>query len=87
MVRGLDYYTGMVFEMKYPYGENVFDILGGGRYDHVISELGGKDIPAVGYACGIERILSIMKEEDVEIITKPLSEIFVLGMSKKRSLM
>ncbi|MFW5871592.1 MAG: histidine--tRNA ligase [bacterium] len=83
LVRGLDYYTGMVFEVKYPYLGNVLDILGGGRYDHVIAELGGKDIPAVGYACGIERILSIMKEEEVEIKTKPLSEIFVLGMCKE----
>jgi len=80
LVRGLDYYTGMVFEVKYPYNDIVLDILGGGRYDYVISELGGKDIPAVGYACGIERILSIMKEEEVEIKVEPLSEIFVLGM-------
>ena len=80
LVRGLDYYTGMVFEVKYPYADTVLDILGGGRYDHVISELGGKDIPAVGYACGIERILAIMKEEEVEIKIKPISEIFVLGM-------
>ena len=83
LVRGLDYYTGMVFEVKYPFADTVLDILGGGRYDHVISELGGKEIPAVGYACGIERILSIMKEEDVEIKTKPISEIFVLGMCEE----
>jgi histidyl-tRNA synthetase len=83
LVRGLDYYTGMVFEVKYPFSDTVLDILGGGRYDHIISELGGKDIPAVGYACGIERILSIMKEEEVEINIKPLSEIFVLGMGEE----
>ncbi len=83
LVRGLDYYTGMVFEVKYPYADTVLDILGGGRYDHVISELGGKDIPAVGYACGIERILAIMKEEEVEIKIKPISEIFVLGMCEE----
>ncbi len=83
LVRGLDYYTGMVFEVKYPYADTILDILGGGRYDHVIVELGGKDIPAVGYACGIERILSIMKEEEVEIKIKPISEVYILGMCEE----
>jgi histidyl-tRNA synthetase len=80
LVRGLDYYTGMVFEVKYPYKDTVFDVLGGGRYDGVVAELGGKNTPAVGYACGIERLLSIMQEEDVDISRKPLSEVYVLGM-------
>ena len=83
LVRGLDYYTGMVFEVKYPYQDGILDILGGGRYDSVIEELGGKSVPAVGYACGIERILAIMKEQDVEIQIKPLAEVFVLGMCQE----
>ncbi|HOX65946.1 MAG TPA: ATP phosphoribosyltransferase regulatory subunit, partial [Thermotogota bacterium] len=41
LVRGLDYYTGIVFEVKYPFKETVFDLLGGGRYDQVIEQLGG----------------------------------------------
>lgn len=56
LARGLDYYTGMIFEVSVPeYGTN--SLAGGGRYDKLIGQLGGIDIPAVGIAFGFDRIV------------------------------
>ena len=57
LVRGLDYYTKTAFELKYvPLGAQSA-VLGGGRYDGLIEECGGKSTPAVGFATGLERVL------------------------------
>ncbi len=80
LVRGLDYYTGTVFEVKHPFKDTVFDVLGGGRYDGVVRELGGKQTPAVGFACGIGRIVEIMKAEEVDLELKPVCQIYILSM-------
>ncbi len=64
LVRGLDYYTGMVFEIKSEELESAQNtILSGGRYDDLVSELGGKDTPACGWAAGIDRISLILRKE------------------------
>ena len=62
LVRGLDYYTGTVFAMNYGGLGAQSEIMGGGRYDNLVKELGGHDLPAVGFACGIERLILAMKE-------------------------
>lgn len=62
LVRGLDYYTGPVFEMQYEGIGAQAAIMGGGRYDSLVGELGGPPLPAVGFACGIERLILAMKE-------------------------
>lgn len=54
IARGLDYYTGMIFEVIIP-GFTVGSVGGGGRYDKLISQLSGQDIPAVGMAFGFDR--------------------------------
>lgn len=56
LARGLDYYTGMIFEMILP-GYDVGSCGGGGRYDNLIEELGGVDVPAVGVAFGFDRMV------------------------------
>src|SRR5690606_31795978 len=57
MVRGLDYYTNTVFEIKYS-GLGAQDtILAGGRYNGLAEEIGGKSIPGIGFAAGMERLL------------------------------
>jgi len=89
LVRGLDYYTGIVFEVKYPFKETVFDLLGGGRYDHVIEQLGGNATPSVGFACGIERMVATMREEKAIAEPAALCQVFVLSIgeeAKKESL-
>lgn len=62
LVRGLDYYTGTVFEIAClgPNGENFGAIGGGGRYDNLVKEFDGPDTPAFGMAFGMERLLLIM---------------------------
>jgi len=61
LVRGLDYYTGTVFEMKYEGLGAQSTVVGGGRYDNLIAELGGPELPAAGFACGIERLIIALK--------------------------
>jgi histidyl-tRNA synthetase len=56
IARGLDYYTGMIFEVKLPEYDNG-SVGGGGRYDNLIKQLGGPDIPAVGIGLGFDRIV------------------------------
>lgn len=61
LIRGLDYYTGLVFE---GFTEGLgYTVCGGGRYDNLIKQFGGKKVPAVGFAIGLERIrLSLQKQ-------------------------
>ncbi len=62
LVRGLDYYTGVVFEMHLKGLGAQSAVMGGGRYDALVSELGGPDLPAVGFACGIERLILALED-------------------------
>ncbi len=57
LVRGLDYYTRTVFEIKWPPLGAQDTIVGGGRYDGLAEQLGGSHIPGVGFALGMERLL------------------------------
>jgi histidyl-tRNA synthetase len=73
MVRGLDYYTGPIFEVELgSYGS----IAGGGRYDNLIGQMTGKDIPAVGISLGIERIIEVMREK--KLLSDDLTTVYVL---------
>lgn len=63
IVRGLDYYTKTVFEII----SGDFTVCGGGRYDGLVEELGGKPSPAIGFGLGIERLLLRLEETGVEI--------------------
>jgi len=85
IVRGLDYYTRTVFEVK-PEGKGVQIALGGGgRYDNLIEELGGKPTPAVGFAAGIERIIIALKNQNVIVpaLPKPVAYVAYLGTQAK----
>jgi histidyl-tRNA synthetase len=61
LVRGLDYYTGPIFE-TYVEEPRLGSITGGGRYDKLVSQLGGPDIPAVGTTIGLDRIVDCITE-------------------------
>ena len=61
LVRGLDYYCHTVFEFKTNEIGSQDTLIGGGRYNGLIKTLGGKDIPGVGWAGGIERIMLLMQ--------------------------
>jgi len=63
LVRGLDYYTGTIFEMNCSGLGAQSAIMGGGRYDNLIKDLGGPDLPATGFACGMERLVLAIEAE------------------------
>ena len=80
LVRGLDYYTKTVFEIVSGMPGAQGTLCGGGRYDGLIKELGGPDMPAVGFGLGMERLLLIMDQLGVQV-EKPLRyQIMVLGL-------
>lgn len=60
LARGLDYYTGPVFEGRYLGESAVGSILGGGRYDHLIEKFGGQSTPATGLSLGIGRLIEVV---------------------------
>lgn len=78
LVRGLDYYTRTVFEIQ-PQGEEGAQsaLGGGGRYDDLIEELGGKPTPAIGFAAGMERIVLSMKEQGIAPAAPSSRKVFV----------
>ena len=64
LVRGLDYYTRTVFEIKSNNLGSQNAVCGGGRYDNLVEELGGQPTPAIGFAMGMERLISLLKEKE-----------------------
>ena len=82
LVRGLDYYTRTVFEVQ-PEAEGGQSALGGGgRYDDLIEELGGKPTPAIGFATGIERVILNLKSQGVTIPPLPQPRVFIAHMGE-----
>ena len=67
IVRGLDYYTKTVFEFVTDCIGAQGTVCGGGRYDGLIEELGGKHLPSLGFAMGMERLLMVMDKQGSEI--------------------
>ena len=80
LVRGLDYYTGIVFEITHPALGSQDAIGAGGRYDNLIKDLGGPDTKAVGYALGVERIIIALKE--TEALPEP-TRIYIATLGEK----
>ena len=82
IVRGLDYYTRTVFEFVSTSIGAQGTVCAGGRYDGLIEELGGKAMPAVGFAAGIERLLIVMEQTGVEIPEEAKPVVYLAGMDK-----
>ncbi len=85
LVRGLDYYSETVFEFHYTskQGNNYGAIGAGGHYDKLVKELGGPDVPGVGFSFGVERIVSVLKDDnlipenpsmDLDVYVMPIGE-------------
>lgn len=77
IVRGLDYYTKTAFEFVTTKIGAQGTVCGGGRYDHLVEELGGPPIPGVGFGLGIERLLLLMEANQIEIPEADKPEVFV----------
>ena len=72
LVRGMDYYNLTVFEfITQQWGDQGIAICGGGRYDYLIEQVGGKSAPAVGWALGVERVLSLLEEQGASLPKTP----------------
>jgi histidyl-tRNA synthetase len=75
-VRGLDYYTGIVFETVSQNLGAQDAFLGGGRYDNLSRQLGGKDMHSIGFAIGVERIIELLNIENTK---QPLKVGFIIA--------
>ena len=86
LVRGLDYYTRTVFEIQ-PDVEGAQSTLGGGgRYDNLIEDLGGKPTPGIGFATGIERMVLNLKRQNVNVPPLPKPVVFIASLGEAAKL-
>lgn len=81
LVRGLDYYTRTVFE--FPSKSLGFALGGGGRYDGLVEELGGKPAPGLGFGMGLDRIMMALEAAKVEFPEPERCEVYVASMGEK----
>ena len=78
LVRGLDYYNRTVFEFQPSETSSQGTILAGGRYDPLISKIGGPDTPGIGFGSGIERIILEIKKQSIEPVYNKNFEVVVI---------
>ena len=82
IVRGLDYYTNTVFEVEANVegfgSQNV--LCAGGRYNGLVKTIGDVDVPGVGFALGMERLISVLEIEGIDLETKPSLDVYVIPM-------
>ena len=83
LVRGLDYYTRTVFEVEPGEQAGQSALGGGGRYDNLIEELGGRPTPAVGFAAGLERIILNLKRQNLDIPALPKPDAFIACLGEQ----
>jgi histidyl-tRNA synthetase len=86
IVRGLDYYTKTVFEIISESIGAQSTVCGGGRYDKLIEECGGPDLPAVGFGLGLERLLLTLESNGVKIPEPQGPMLFVATLGDKAKL-
>ena len=80
LVRGLDYYTRTVFE--FPSKRFGFALGGGGRYDGLVEEVGGKPTPALGFGLGLDRILMAMNEMGTDFGNDAKCEVYIASLGE-----
>lgn len=81
IVRGLDYYTRTVFEFVSE--DDGLTVLGGGRYDGLVKEVGGQDTPAVGFAMGAERLLEVFERYNKDVAKPKVMDLYVANVGEK----
>ncbi|NEO27013.1 MAG: histidine--tRNA ligase, partial [Kamptonema sp. SIO4C4] len=84
LVRGLDYYTHTAFEIQSADLGAQATVCGGGRYDGLVAELGGKDTPAVGWAIGMERLILLL--QNLQHPPKPTPDFYMVWRGDRASL-
>lgn len=84
LVRGLDYYTKTAFEIRLTSDDRRQNVLGGGgRYDNLLEIIGGKPTPAIGFACGVERIIEQIKLKKIKVPDIKKSDTFVIQIGDR----
>lgn len=84
LIRGLDYYTRTTFEIRdINDKERQSSLGGGGRYDDLVENYGGKPTPAIGFAAGVERIVEKIKENEIKVPEEKGAEIYVIQIGDK----
>ena len=81
IARGLDYYTRTVFEFVSE--DDGLTVLGGGRYDGLVKEVGGQDTPAVGFAMGAERLLEVFERYNKDVVKPKVMDLYVANIGEK----
>ena len=80
IVRGLDYYTKTAFEIVTNTIGAQGTVCGGGRYDHLVEALGGPDVPGIGFALGIERLMIVMEATEAYLPEPSSTDLFIAFM-------
>lgn len=83
LVRGLDYYNNMVFEVTSGLLGAQNSVAGGGRYDGLLKELGGPELPSVGFGMGIERLIQSLLQQHLPIPDAPRPEIALIALGEE----
>ena len=85
LVRGLDYYTGVIFEFMVEdksIWESASTILGGGRYDNLVEEFDGPRTPAVGFGIGEERLMLVLQKQNPELFKDQGIDFFIANIGQ-----
>jgi histidyl-tRNA synthetase len=85
IVRGLDYYTRTVFEIITETENGPLTVCGGGRYDGLVKQLGGPELPGFGFGMGVERVLMVQDMTGAVIQEKPVVDAFVATLGDARA--
>ena len=83
IVRGLDYYTGVVFEFIAEGIGAQSTVCGGGRYDGLVESLGGPNLSGIGFGMGITRIILAMKDQGLDNIVSPAPALYVASLGER----
>jgi histidyl-tRNA synthetase len=79
IVRGLDYYTQTAFEITY----NGLTLIGGGRYNGLVKQIGGPDVPGIGFGCGMGRVIDVLSEQGVDMKITPGIDVFLIALGEE----
>ena len=83
IVRGLDYYTRTVFEFVSGDIGAQSTVCGGGRYDGLVSQMGGPSVPSLGFGMGLERLMMVLENQGTELPLAPTCDLYIATMGEK----
>lgn len=86
LVRGLDYYNDTVFEITSQDLGAQNSLGGGGRYDGLLKQVGGPDLPAFGFGCGLERVLQTLLRQNINLPKPPVVQLLLVPMGMQAML-